>query len=193
MPVEDQHRWDAKYADRESAPVRPSLLLTGLDHLLPKSGHAIDVAGGAGRHAIWLAQRGLDVTLTDISPVGLDIARERAAAAGVELTTQHVDLEADPFPLGPNPSGKWDLIVSFQFLWRPLFTEFAKALAPGGLLVFSQPTVRNLEKHAKPPARFLLEEGELRQLASDLEIVHYEEDWLAEGRHDALLVARGAL
>ena len=38
--------------------------------------------------------------------------------------------------------------------------------------------------------RFLLEDGELPQLVEDLEILHYEEGWLREDRHDAVVVAR---
>jgi hypothetical protein len=38
----------------------------------------------------------------------------------------------------------------------------------------------------------LLAEGELRSLARELQVVHYEEGWLEDGRHDAVLVARRA-
>jgi hypothetical protein len=47
--------------------------------------------------------------------------------------------------------------------------------------------------HEKPPARFLLDDGELPKLIEDLEIVQYEEGWLGEDRHDAVLVARRTL
>ena len=74
MSDKDRKRWDAKYARQESAPSEPSLLLTQLDDILPRRGRALDIAGGAGRHAIWLAQRGLDVTLADISLAGMNLA-----------------------------------------------------------------------------------------------------------------------
>jgi ubiquinone/menaquinone biosynthesis C-methylase UbiE len=54
--------------------------LTGLDDLLPRRGRALDVAGGTGRHALWLARRGLDTTLADVPQVAL----EKAAAAASE-------------------------------------------------------------------------------------------------------------
>jgi hypothetical protein len=63
-------------------------------------------------------------------------------------------------------------------------------LALNGLLLFVQPTVRSLERHPKPPRQFLLQEREAPRLVPDLEIIHYEEDWLAEGRHEAFLLAR---
>jgi SAM-dependent methyltransferase len=157
----------------------------GLDRYLPRRGRALDVAGGAGRHGIWLAQRGLDVTIADISARGLALAREEAAAAGVRITTLETDLELAPFPTGP-----WDLIVSICYLLRPLFAAYPSALAPGGILAVVQPTKKNLERHDKPPADFLLDDGELPRLVGGLEVLHYEEGWLADGRHDAVIVAK---
>ncbi|MEX2176744.1 MAG: methyltransferase domain-containing protein [Pirellulaceae bacterium] len=187
MPQFDRDKWNQKYTAGSGPPSAPSAVLLALDAYLPRTGRAIDVGGGAGRHGIWLAQRGLEVTIADVSSVGLALAREAAAAAGVSLQTLEIDLQEAPFPPGP-----WDLIVSVCYLFRPLFQAYPAALAPGGLLVVVQPTLRNLERHAKPPAPFLLAEGELRTLAGGLEIVHYEEGWLADGRHEACLVARRA-
>ncbi len=182
----DRQKWNEKYAGwAQDAPREPSAVLVGLDEHLPRRGRALDVAGGAGRHGIWLAQRGLDVTIADVSRVGLAIASQRATQAGVTLTTLETDLQAAPFPPGP-----WDLIVSVCYLWRPLFAVYLAALAPGGTLAIVQPTQRNLERYDKPPAGFLLDEGELPRLVSGLEIMHYEEGWLADDRHDAVIVAR---
>ena len=182
----DRQKWNAKYAAwAEEAPREPSAVLVSLAGYLPSRGRALDVAGGAGRHAIWLAQRGLDVTLADVSPVGLTIARRRAAELGASITALQTDFEAGQFP--PDP---WNLIVSVCYLWRPLFARYPDALAPGGTLAVIQPTRRNLERHDKPPADFLLEEGELPRLVAGLEIVYCQEGWLGDERHDAVLVAR---
>jgi len=187
LSLADRTKWDAKYAAADSAPREPSAVLTSLADYLPTCGRALDIAGGAGRNAIWLAQRGLDMTIADISTVGLALVKERAAAAGVTVNTIAIDLERDPLPAGP-----FDLILSVCYLWRPLFAEIPRILAPGGRLVVIQPTKRNLERNDKPPAAYLLDEGELPRLTSGLEIIHYQEDWLADGRHDAVLVARRA-
>lgn len=184
MAESDRERWNAKYLAGDHASSAPSRVLTDLAKFLPTGGRAIDVAGGAGRHAIWLAQRGLDVTLADVSDTGLQLAAERAAQSSVSLTTQQIDLEAAPFPAGP-----WDLIVTAHFLWRPLFDIFPSVLDRSGRLVCIHPTITNLQRHDKPPKRFLLEDGELPQLAGNLNILHYEEGWSVEGRHEAILVA----
>jgi tellurite methyltransferase len=188
MPEQDRQKWNARYADKAAAPGEPSRLVTALAPWLPRSGTALDVAGGVGRHAIWLAQRGLAVTLADIAGTGLNLAQERASTAGASITTRETDLETEPFPAGP-----WDLIFSFHYLWRPLFAVYPQTLAKGGLLVVIQPTIRNLERHAKPPPQYLLEDGELPTLATGLEILRYEEGWLEEGRHEAILIARRKL
>jgi len=190
MAEEDRARWDERYRAAGARIGDPALFLVGLDDILPRSRapgdrpRALDVAGGAGRNAIWLARRGLDVTLPDISPVALDLARAAAAAAGVTLHLVEVDLETAPLPTGP-----FDLIVAIDFLNRPLFGAFPAALAPGGLLVAGQPTRRNLARHAHPSARFLLEEGELLTLIGGLEVLRYEEGWF-DDRHEARIVAR---
>jgi SAM-dependent methyltransferase len=158
--------------------------LTSSEAWLPASGRAIDLAGGGGRNAIWLAKRGLDVTLADVSDEGLKLAQRRAAEHRVALRLLNVDLETDPVPEGP-----WDLMVVLHYLHRPLLAEIPRLLSPGGVLFFVQPTLRNLERHEKPPRPFLLEEGEAPRLVPGQKVLRYEEGWLAEGRHDALLIA----
>ena len=185
MSDADRAKWDARYRDRGPETTEASPFLARLGDLLPRRGRALDVAGGAGRNAVWLARRGLDVTLADVSLVGIALAREAARAAGVRVETIATDLERDPLPAGP-----WDVVLSFHFLRRELFSDFPRVLAPGGLLVYVQPTRRNLERHDRPPAGFLLEDAELPSLVQGLEPVSYEEGWLDEGRHEARMVAR---
>jgi SAM-dependent methyltransferase len=185
MSQADRDKWNARYAVAAETPSEPSRVLVSLERFLPATGRALDIAGGAGRNAIWLAQRGLDVTIWDISSAGLELARQRAAAAGVTLKTVEVDLES-PSTL----SGRFDLILSVAYLHRPLFAQYPQLLAPAGTLVVIHPTRRNLQRNEKPPAAYLLDEGELPRLVPELDIVHYEEGWLADERHDAVLVAR---
>jgi tellurite methyltransferase len=174
---------------RSYAREEPSAFLLSLDDQLPRSGRALDVAGGAGRNAVWLARRGLAVTLVDISSEALTLARGHASRAGVTLDLRELDLEREPLPPGP-----FDLILCFNFLRRELFPRFREHLGPDGWLVYLQPTRSNLLRHPRPPAAFLLEDGELPAQLSGLEILSYEEGWFGqeeeEPRHEARLVAR---
>jgi SAM-dependent methyltransferase len=133
-------------------------LLVSLDDVLPRRGRALDVAGGAGRHAVYLATRGLDVTLVDFSEVGLQRAEARAVKVGVPLQTVARDLETEGLP-----GGTWDLILCFHYLQRSLLGEFASALRLGGMVVLVHPTQSNLSRHARPSARHLLADGELER------------------------------
>jgi len=129
MAEGDRARWDARYRDRgPEGGGDPSPFLVALDDLLPRRGRALDLAGGAGRNACWLARRGLDVTIADVSPAGLELARAAAAAAGVTLRLVETDLETDPLP-----GGLYELIVSIDFLCRPLFAAFPAALVSGAV------------------------------------------------------------
>jgi SAM-dependent methyltransferase len=182
---DDRERWDARHRQARSSPRAPSPFLYEIAHWLPAHGRALDVAGGAGTNAVWLARRGLEVTLADLSPVALELAEEAALQAGTTIRTLEVDLEREPLP-----SGSWDLVLCVRFLWRPRFAEIPQALSPGGLLMVVHPTRSNLLRHERPGLHHLLEDGELPSLVRGLEIVHFFEGWTDEGHHEARLLAR---
>lgn len=54
-----------------------------LEQHLPDDGHILDAGGAAGRYAVWLAERGYEVTLIDISGEQLRIAREKLKERGL--------------------------------------------------------------------------------------------------------------
>jgi tellurite methyltransferase len=175
--------WNQRYIERPW-PEEPSPWLVANADVLPKPGHALDAAGGTGRNAVWLARRGWDVTIVDVSDVALSFATERAEAIHVELHTSLRDLRDEPLPEGP-----WDLILLFHYLDRELFPALASALEPGGLLIGALATVANLERNERPALPYLIEEAELPALIGDFEIVRYEEGW-QDDRHNARFVAQ---
>jgi tellurite methyltransferase len=189
MSEADRTKWDTRYSQKAPSD-EPSLwLLTFLErafeNIVPKSGRVLDVAGGAGRNAIWFAKRGYDVTLVDISPVAIEIAQQRAKDAGVTLASRVMDVEVEPLPEGP-----WDIIVQMHYLDRSLFSQYVTILAPAGLLFVEHPTKSNLERHAKPGPQYLLEDGELPELCDEFVMVSYGEGWNEAGKYEARLVAR---
>ena len=183
MTQADRDKWNGKY--ERAAPSVPSAVLVEFADYLPTDGSALDIAGGAGRHSIWLAQRGLDVTLVDISEKGIQIAEQRAVEAGVSLSTVCQDLDDTPLPAGP-----YDLIVSVCFLCRDILQQVPRLLKPGGRVIVVQPTKTNLIRHNRPPEPFLLYDGELAELLPTLRTIHYHEGWSADERYDAVLVAQ---
>ena len=183
----DRQSWNQRWRERGDAATPPSSFVLSQAHHVPTRGRALDVAGGAGRHAVWLAARGLEVTLVDVAEAGLELAAQRATAAGVDLTLIRADVDHEDLP-----AGSWGVILVHHFLCRALWPELTAALAPGGLLLLCQPTSLNLERHPSPGPRFLVQPGELDAFArsAGLEIVHSHEGWNPEGRHEAELVAR---
>lgn len=180
-----QEYWNRRYLEGWSS--EPSDFVLSIRELLPTAGRALDVAGGNGRNALWLAERGLDVTIVDVSNEALDLARSAAGDRGVPMVVVHADLRSDVLPAGP-----WDLILCSHYLQRGLFPAMIDALAEGGVLACAIATVRNLERHPRPPREFVLDEGELRGLVGDLTVVDYEEGWF-DDHHEARVVAGKSL
>ena len=133
--------WDAKYADRELVwSVGPNVFVEKYAAGLPP-GRALDVAGGEGRNALWLADRGWEATVADFSRVALDRAvhlwdqREGAHPAGGRLHVREVDVVADS--LGDQD---FDLVVVCYLqlpadLRRTALRRAAAAVAPAGHLL----------------------------------------------------------
>ncbi|WP_419838104.1 class I SAM-dependent methyltransferase [Candidatus Poriferisodalis sp.] len=183
-------RWDAKYADWDE-PGLASEFVTGCVDMLADCPTAVDLAGGAGGTALWLAAQGIDTTLVDVSVRALEIARTAAGERSLRLRTVQADLESEPLPtvadLGGN--GGWHAAVCTNFLYRPLLGALSRLLMPGGIALVLIATVDNLLYNARPGRPFLVERGELPSLCSGLESISFEEGWFGH-RHEARLVAR---
>ena len=61
-----------------------------LSTYLPPNARVLDIGGGPGRYAIWLAQRGHRVSLADLSPEQLSIARTKIDQAGVDAMVEEI-------------------------------------------------------------------------------------------------------
>jgi cyclopropane fatty-acyl-phospholipid synthase-like methyltransferase len=188
----DRERWNATWRERAGELESAAAFLVEHAALLPATGKALDIAGGAGRNAVWLARRGLDVTLVDVtlvdvSDVAITRAEAKAASAGVKLRARRVDLD-EPLDLAP----LYDLVVIVHYLSREQRDAYARLLVDGGILVHVQQTVKNLERHARPSRRFLVDEGELAAWIDDLgfEMLVHREDWTDDGVHEAAVIAR---
>jgi tellurite methyltransferase len=130
--------------------------------LLP--GRTLDLACGAGANAVWLAERGWDVTAVDRSPSAIQLASANADRLGVRVTTQAADLEAHEFKIAPDV---WNLILMCRYLQRDLFEPALLGLAPGGVLIvialLAKPSTVPSDEEPKDPKnqRFRVQPGEL--------------------------------
>jgi SAM-dependent methyltransferase len=141
----DQSQWDELYAGTElvwTAEANRFVVeeLAGLT-----AGRALDLGTGEGRNAIWLAERGWQVTAVDFSAVGLAKAAELAAGRGVTGVRW---VEADLREYQPGPAA-YDLVLLAYVHLPPdefgaLLQMAASALAPGGTLLVVGHDVDNI-------------------------------------------------
>jgi len=78
----------------------------------------IDLACGAGRDSVYLAQRGWQVTSIDNKLDTLERCQQLAKSNQAELTTLLRDLEKETEPLADLSA---DLVLVMRYLHRPLF------------------------------------------------------------------------
>lgn len=117
------------------------------------AGRALDLGCGEGGDALWLAERGWQVTAVDISRTALDRGKAEARRRGLDVDWRQQDL-AEGLPAGP-----YDL-VSAQFLQSPVdfprmdvLRRAADEVAPGGvLLVVGHASVPPWSQHRPDPA-----------------------------------------
>jgi tellurite methyltransferase len=154
--------------------------------LWPGGGTALDVACGRGRHSILMARSGFDVDALDRSAEAIAELRDLAERLRLRIHAQQLDLETTPPPdLG---SQKYDVVMGFNYLHRPLMPALRDAVKPGGRIFYETFTRRQAERgHPRNPA-FLLEAGELERLMAPLTILRAREGDI-DGRFIASIVA----
>src|SRR5208337_2023364 len=168
--------WDRRYREGSHHSLTPDPFLVSayedfIAPCFPHPGRALDLAGGVGRHALYLAERGWDVTLLDISERGLAQARRHAEERGLRITTKQQDLTESHLPISA-----FDLVLVFFYLERPLFPQIAAALRTGGILLYKTYTCDQLNLGGGPAhPMHLLEKNELLHAFAALRILHYRE------------------
>ncbi len=159
--------WNRVY-EEEGGPVNkaPSdLLVAAVQGRTP--GTALDLGMGEGRNALFLAERGWQVTGVDLADKALAQAQARAKARGLHIRTEAADL--DVFDFGES---QWDVIASFYIhAWHTgsktdVPARLSAALKPGGLLV--------VEGFARGVGAHGLDPDELRKQFAHLTVVRVE-------------------
>jgi SAM-dependent methyltransferase len=184
--------WNERYSRGEHATLEPNHLLVRVAENL-SAGRALDLACGAGRHALLLARLGWRVTALDASSVGIELTKERARESNVEVDARVADLERDEFEIEREA---YDLIAVFYYLQRDLWPQIRHGLRAGGTLVAAIHLVDEEPENEPGNPDFLLQPDELRTEFNDWEILHYHETRLTDedaGEHHrrtAEIVAR---
>lgn len=150
-----------------------------------KKGTILDVAAGRGRNALYLAALGFSIDAIDRDEQALRELADHAKERGLtQLRVHPIDLENEPIATSVLNSeqynDRYDGVVVFSYLYRPLFPAIIRALKPGGVLVYETFLIDN-HYHYQHPRRkeFCLEYNELLRLTQGLRVLHYE-----EGQHE---------
>ena len=169
MSEQDRIKWNQRYTEDSYQKNNP---VTLVEDWLPKLpvGRALDVACGAGRNSILLAQTGYQVDAIDVSRVGLDLAREKAENQGLEINWIEHDFD-QPYPFNSD----YDLIIVLWFVNLDLVTRLCDCLAPGGYLLCEEHLITDQDVIGPTSSKFRVAPGDLRHAVSGLDIVLYEE------------------
>jgi SAM-dependent methyltransferase len=172
---EDQAHWDRKYEQglpklTEPDPFFVSAYRTYVEPLFPMPGTALDLAGGLGRHALWLAVRKWQVSTVDISEVAINKLRANARQLDIEVKSFALDAAKYHFPCA-----RFDLIVLFYYLDRNLFPKMLSSLNRGGFLVSKMSVRWGPGGEPLKSTSNTLGKSELVSLLPGLEILYHHE------------------
>ncbi len=137
---------------------------------LPPGASVLDLACGHGRHAVPLAQRGYAVIGLDLAEYHLEMARRRAADAGVQVEWVRADMREIPQTMDGRFDAVINMLTAFGYFEsddedRRILEGVRRALRPGGCFLLD----------------FINRDRVMRQ--------YREKDWL-EHDGDVLLEAR---
>ncbi len=169
MSTEDREKWNKRYAEdsyRKSNPV------TLLEDWLPQVpvGRALDVACGAGRNSVFMAQAGFEVDAIDISHQGLGKARQNAQSQGLDINWIEHDLDQTyEFAID------YSLIVVMWYVNLPLITRLCDSLATGGYLICEEHLRVEQDVIGPGNPNYRVAPGALRKAIQELDVLSYQE------------------
>ncbi len=175
------HDWDERYRTSELIwKAGPNQWVRQYTQDLPP-GTALDLASGEGRNAVWLADRGWQVTAVDFSAVAMEKAKELASQRG-DSTVDRIHWAVEDV-LFYAPAAEYDLVLVI-YLQVPavqrtnVLQRAAAAVSPGGrLLVVGHHTDNLTHGVGGPP---------------NPEVLYTEDDILADLAGFPNLIARTA-
>lgn len=200
MSESDRQKWNDRYREGAYAGrTRPSTLVT---EYVPdiyavhrsvtgdERPRALDLACGAGRNALYLADLGYQVDALDISSEAL--ARGAGESQARRLPISWVEHDLD---LGlPRGLRDYHLAVLMRYLDLSLVTAVAERLCPGGYLVCESHLATSQPVIGPRDPNFRAAPGELLGAVAGLDVAEYWEGYTQDpdGRQVALarLVAR---
>ena len=162
----DAKAWDERYAAHDLVwSAEPNRFVAEIIGPLTP-GHAVDLAAGEGRNAIWMVEQGWVVTASDFSPVAVERMRSLAADRLGDDLSRLTAVVADATQSAPGGPAAYDLaLLCYLQLpadeWRQALRSAVEAVRPGGHVVVIGHAGRNLaEGWGGPSERTVLYDPE---------------------------------
>ncbi|NNE62613.1 MAG: methyltransferase domain-containing protein [Gammaproteobacteria bacterium] len=184
MSQQDRKKWNKRYAEDSYRKGNPVTLLENWIAHIPV-GKAVDIACGAGRNALFMAQSGFEVDAIDISSEGLKKAHQNAVSRGLHINWIEHDLD-QPY----NFENDYQLVVIMWYVNLTLISRLCNCLAPGGYLLCEEHLVSDCNVAGPGSSSFRVEPGQLREAVSGLNIVFYQESIEANDEGEQIASAR---
>jgi len=174
--MKERDKWERRYLDAPEPFYghEPSGFLRRSLAFLPASGRCLDLGGGQGRNAIFLAARGWDVLVVDAAVAGVARARAGARAQGVKLAALAGDATESPLNI-TRPA--FDLVLMVNYHDRAAIGAAPDWLCGGGALLvegFAHEQLGRSSGGPQDPA-FLWRPNELLELVRPLRVLWYED------------------
>jgi ubiquinone/menaquinone biosynthesis C-methylase UbiE len=141
---------------------------------LPKGKAALDLACGAGRHVIYLAEQGFDVTGADVSVTGLKTTKERLQERNLRANLVNCDMNHLPYA-----GDCFDILVCTRAIYhqrlksiQETLPEIRRVMKRNGVLLMDFLS-KNTYSHGKGVRT---EEGTLEHEGHERGIIHHYAD-----------------
>lgn len=172
---ENRSHWDLKYEQGLPSLEKPDpFFLSAFSEFVadqfPKGGRALDLAGGIGRHALWLAKRSWQVTVVDISEVAIRKLDQKARQLDLKLDLLALDAAKYKFE-----STHFDLIVLYYHFDRDICPRILSALKLGGFVICKSSLSWNPDGGFAPISINPLERNEILSMFPALRVIHHQE------------------
>lgn len=166
-------QWDQRYSRRTYVYGKlPAKFLAENFDYLASSTTILDMGMGEGRNAVFLAQKGHQVTGIDISSVAIKKARKLAKENGVRINTIVGTLSKYAIA-----TESYDAIICFYYVDRKLADKIYSWLKPGGILIYEAHTLNEFERltNKKESEEYYLKAQELLTMFPKMQVLKYEE------------------
>lgn len=174
MSIKDKEKWDAKYLEKSQLlrPRKPSRNLQ--EYIVHCNGvKALDLACGAGRNSIFLAECGFNVDALDIAQIAIKALETDARSKNLlsKINARQVDLDIYKIK-----KEIYDLIIMTNFLDRTVLTSAMNALKKDGILFVETYIVSDENEKKQSNADNLLKTQELKNMLDDSwKVLHHDE------------------